>query len=158
MAHGPGLRGQVTTPTRIGPAGLAVSAQYVLPQSGDDVNVGVRLRGVALRLGVGLSGQGTRLRLAAWLGAGVDAVHVQPQQGRWGTATLTTARWTAITVLRAEMRAGLLLAKKMALFLTPSLEWDPKKRAYNVTGVDGQAAVVAPFTVRPGLSLGLEWL
>ncbi|HEX7598157.1 MAG TPA: hypothetical protein VF518_08075 [Polyangia bacterium] len=157
IAHGPGLRGQVTTPTRIGPAGLAASAQYVLPQSRDDVNAGVRLHGVALRLGVGLSGQGTRLRLAAWLGAGVDTVHVQPQQGRWGVATLTAARWTAVTVLRAELRAGLHLAKKMALFLTPSLEWDPLKRAYNVTGVDGQAAVVAPYTVRPSLSLAVEW-
>jgi hypothetical protein len=40
---------------------------------------------------------------------------------------------------------------------TPSLEWDPIKRAYHVTGGDGQAAVVAPHAVRPGLSLTLEW-
>lgn len=157
FAHGPGLRGQVTTPTRVGAAGLAASAQYVLPQSRDDASAGVRLHGVALRLGAGLCGSGNRLRLAAWLGAGVDVVHVQPQQGGWGAATLTSARWTTVTVLRAEVRAGLRVAKKVALFLTPSLEWDPVQRAYSVTGVDGRAAVVAPYQVRPGLSLAVEW-
>jgi hypothetical protein len=156
-AHGPGLRGQVTTPTRVGPAGLSVSAQYVLPQTRDDAYVGARLQGVALRVGVGIERQRPRLRLAAWLGAGIDAVHVQPQQGSLGVATLTSTRWTAVTVLRAEVRVGLRVAKRMALFLTPSLEWDPKKRTYSVTGVDGQTGVVAPYAVRPGLSLGLEW-
>lgn len=157
LAHGPGLRAQVTTPTRVGPAGLSASAQYVLPQTWDDATVGVRLQGVALRVGVGIDRPSPRLRLAAWLGAGVDAVHVQPQQGSLGVATLTSARWTAITVLRAEVRVGLRVAKRLALFLTPSLEWDPKKRTYSVTGVDGQAGVVAPYAVRPGLSLALEW-
>ena len=45
----------------------------------------------------------------------------------------------------------------MAVSLTPSLEWDPQKRAYNVTGLDGHAAVVAPYSFRPGLSLAVEW-
>ena len=157
FAMGPGLRGQLSTPTRVGWAGLAISAQYVLPQSRDDLNVGVRLHGMALRVGVGLGGQRPRLRLAAWFGAGVDAVYVQPQQGTLGVATLTPARWTADTVLRVEVRAGLRVAQTLTLGLTPSLEWDPRHRAYNVTGVDGQAAVVAPYAVRPGLSLALEW-
>jgi hypothetical protein len=157
FAHGPGLRGQLTTPTRFGSAGLAVSAQYVLPQSRDDANAGVRLHGVALRVGIGLGGQRARLRLSAWLGAGVDAVHVQPRQGTFGVATLTPARWTAGTVVRVEARAGLRVAQTLTVWLVPSLEWDPTQRAYQVTGVDGQADVVAPYAVRPGLSLALEW-
>ncbi len=156
-AHGPGLRAQVTTPTRIGPAGLTASAQYVLPQSQQDANAGARLQGVALRVGVGIERQSARLRLATWLGAGADAVYLQPQQGSLGVATLTSARWTTVTVLRAEVRAGLRVTRNVALVLTPSLEWVPKKPAYNVTGVDGQAAVVAPYALRPGLSLALEW-
>ncbi len=154
LAHGPGLRWQVTT--RAGHAGVAASAQYLLAQSWGDANVGVRLQSVALRLGAGLSRRGTRLALGAWLGGGVDLVHVQPRQGRWGAATLTPTRWTAVTVLRAELRAALVV-RGVALSLTPSLEWDPMPRAYNVTGVDGQAAVVGPYAVRPGLALAVEW-
>jgi len=157
LAHGPGLRGQLTTRTRIGSVGLAASAQYVLPQTRDDANVGVRLHGVALRLGAGLHGRGPRLHLAGWLGVGVDAVHMQPRQGPRGDATLTSARWTAVTVLRAELRLGLPVGRRLTVFLTPSLEWDPVKRAYDVTGVDGQVAVVAPYAVRPGLALAVEW-
>jgi hypothetical protein len=133
------------------------SAQYVLPQNHADANIGVRLHGVALRMGVGLERAYTRLRLAAWLGAGLDEVHVQPQEGSLGVATLTSPRWTTITVLRAELRAGLRVSKTLTLLLSPSLEWDPKQRAYKVSGVDGQASVVAPYTIRPGLSLALEW-
>jgi len=157
LAHGPGLRGQLIEPTRAGALGVAVTAQYVLPQGRDDVNAGVRLHGVALRGGVGLVGQRAGLRLEGWLGAGVDAVYVQPRQGTLGGATLTPTRWTANPVLRAEARAGVRVAPKVVLCLAPSLEWDPIPRAYSVTGVDGQATVVAPYTVRPGVSLALEW-
>jgi hypothetical protein len=141
----------------MGPLGLALGVQYVLPQSQNDENAGVRLHGLAVRIGAGLSSQRDRFHLGAWLGAGFDAIHVRPQQGSFGVATLTPARWTATSVLRVEGRAGWMVTQSLTLFLTPSLEWDPRKRAYTVTGVDGQAAVVAPYAIRPGLSLSLEW-
>jgi cytolysin (calcineurin-like family phosphatase) len=95
--------------------------------------------------------------LSAWLGGGVDAVHVQPRQGQLGVATLTKAHWTAVTVLRAELRATVLLGRRLGLSLASSVEWDPVKRHYDVSGLDGAATIVQPYTVRPGLSLALEW-
>jgi len=158
LAQGPGLLWQIALATRAGDLGLGASAQYALPQDEVSADVGTELQTVALRLGAGLRGPlGAKIRLGGWLGGGVDAVHVKPRQGQLGVATLTKARWTAVTVLRAELRATYLLGKRLGLSLASSLEWDPVKRHYDVSGLDGKTALVDPYTVRPGLSLGLEW-
>jgi hypothetical protein len=158
LAQGPGLRWSLARPTRAGDVGLGVSGQYILPQDEVRADVGATLQTVALRLGAGLRERlGSLAYLAAWLGGGVDAVHVKPRQGQLGVATLTSAHWNAVTVLRAELRATVLLGRRLGLSLASSVEWDPVKRHYDVSGIDGTAAVVQPYTVRPGLSLALEW-
>jgi hypothetical protein len=158
-AHGPGLRWQATSPLRWGELGLAASVQYIVPQTWTDTSVGVRLQAAAMRLAMGWRHSvHDRVQLSAWLGGGVDAVYVQPQQGSWGAATLEGARWTNVSVLRAEVRAVLVVTKGWGVILAPSLEWDPQRRSYDVAGLDGRAAVVAPYVLRPGLTLGLEWL
>jgi hypothetical protein len=158
LAQGPGLRWSIVVPTRAGDAGLGASGQYVLPQDEVGADVGATLQTAALRLGAGLRERlGARASLSAWLGGGVDAVHVKPRQGQLGVATLTSAHWTAVTVLRAELRATVLLGRRLGLSLASSVEWDPVKRHYDVSGIDGTATVVQPYTVRPGLSLALEW-
>lgn len=155
--HGPGLRWELTSPA--GDLGLAARAQYVVPQTWADTNVGVRLQTVALRVGLGWRhAVHERVQLSAWLGGGVDAIHVQPQQGSWRAATLTGARWTEVAVVRAELRATLVVCKGWGVSLTPSLEWDPRRRAYEVAGLDGRADVVAPYVLRPGLGIGVDWL
>ena len=158
LAQGPGLLWSISRPTRAGDVGLGASAQYVLPQDEVRADVGATLQAVALRLGTGLRGRtGALAHLSAWLGGGVDAVHVKPRQGQLGVATLTNAHWTSVTVLRAELRATALLGRRLGLALASSVEWDPIQRHYDVSGIDGTAAIVQPYTVRPGLSLALEW-
>ena len=158
LAHGPGLRWSISRPTHAGDIGLGASGQYVLPQDEVSADVGAELQTVALRLGAELRERlGALASLAAGLGGGVDAVHVKPRQGQLGVATLTNAHWTAVTVLRAELRATVELGRQLGLSLASSVEWDPAKRHYDVSGLDGTAAMVQPYTVRPGLSLALEW-
>ena len=55
------------------------------------------------------------------------------------------------------LRATVLLGRRLGLSLASSVEWDPIQRHYDVSGIDGTAAIVQPYTVRPGLSLALEW-
>jgi hypothetical protein len=158
LAHGPGLRGQLTTPTRAGELGVVASAEYVLPLREDSPTVGVELQAVSLRAGAGLSGRlGSRLRLGGWLMGGADAVRVEPRQGTLAVATLTGSRWTAVTVLGGEVRASIALVHRLGLCVAGLIEWAPVRPHYDVAGVDGRSAVVDPYVVRPGLSLSLEW-
>lgn len=159
FAHGPGASAAVGWDTTVGRMAAWLRAQYVLPQSHVGEAVGVVLQSIALRCGAGLERHaGARFRLAGGLGGGIDVVHVAPRQGTLNVATVRGAHWQAIAVLRAQLTVTLMLGGQVGISMTPSLEIDPAQRHYDVQGSDAKVTVIAPYRVRPGLSLALEWL
>jgi len=158
FAHGPGLRLQATGSTSLGSVGAWLSAQYLLPQSAAGTGVGVELQAIAARLCVGLERRlGRHVRLGGWLGGGVDDVRIKPRQGHLGTANLTSTRWRGVTVLRAEVRLDVFLGGDAAVSLAPSVEMDTARRHYDASERGVTYAFVDPYTLRPGLTLALEW-
>jgi hypothetical protein len=158
-SHGPGLGFYLVTARHAAELAVGTSLQYVLPQRRDEATVGVALQAVAWRMGIELAGRFTtlRIRVGVLLGAGVDAIRVEPRQGTLGVATLTSPRFTAVTVLRAQVAVALPVAKHVALSLVPSCDFTPSPPHYDVAGIDGSATIVAPYRMRPGLSVGVVW-
>lgn len=131
-------------------------AQYRLPLTFDSAPIGVRLDGGGLRALATIEvevGKGTTLRFG--VGPGVDLERMTPRlEGRPGTQPGSDQTF-ALFIGRVSGALVASLSSHLVFSLAASCDIDPSGTRYSasVDGVD--QTVLAPWGVRPALSLGL---
>jgi hypothetical protein len=125
-----------------------VSARVRLPETVTGTDAGVRLAGVAVRLGVELGLEHLRLRL----GAGWDFVHVSPEAASAALAP-AGARWTSALACEGAIRIALADIGSSRLWISLLGDVLPTGIDYGVDAGGRFEVVFSPWRVRPGLAL-----
>jgi hypothetical protein len=166
IAHGPGLRIALGPPGEATRFSIWADVVYQLPQAFEAQGIGADLSGVAIRGGAGaawrLRGeQGRRpfsdMFAGGELGAGADLVHVIPVGG--GAASgfaLTMPYWSSAAVVTARAPLTFALAPQVDLSVAPTLDLYLTRVRYDVRDAGTVSTLLAPWAVRPGLTLGLR--
>lgn len=155
FTHGPMLAGWFVAPE---PAlGLLLSAQYRIPFDAEAERVGARMSVFALRalatFEAPLSGQ---LGLRLGLGGGGDVTRIAPESSRLAPVALTGERTLVLGVARGLVGIDLRVTRLLALWAALAIDVDLDRTQYVLVRASGeQAAVLAPWRVRPALSVGV---
>jgi hypothetical protein len=155
FTHGPMLAGWLVAPQ---PAiGLLLSAQYRIPFEADGERVGARMNAFALRALAMLEAPLSRqLALRFALGAGGDVTRLAPQSSRIAPVALTGERTLVLGVARGLVGIDLRVSRLLALWAALAVDVDLDRTQYVLVRASGeQAAVLAPWRVRPALSFGV---
>lgn len=163
VAHGPwiGVRSALVR----GPwqFGLVLTGQWRAPISIDQSPIGLRLDDVALRpmLDVARDADG-RFTVHVGAGLGFDALGIDPRGATVSTgpngepAVKVQARRSRITpILRASVGVDVHLGRAASIAIAGVVDYDPDNRAYYVQEGDTPRNLLAPYALRPGLTLGL---
>jgi hypothetical protein len=133
-----------------------VIAQYRLPVTFDSAPLGVRLDGGGLRALATMEVEvGKRAALRFGVGPGVDLVRMTPRlEGRPGTQ-LGSDQTFALFIGRVSAAVVASLSSHLAFSLAASCDIDPSGTRYSASVDGSDQTVLAPWAVRPALSLGL---
>jgi hypothetical protein len=157
VAHGPGLRGELSIASGAWRPGVSLGMQYRLPIVTSDRPIDARLDTLALRLRghVGYVLAPSVLLVPA-LGAGVDLVHLEPV-ARNPSAALEETRWTGVVFLCAGLGARWYVLEPLALEIGAGLDVSVVDSLYSIERSSGREVVLDPWTVRPTGWLGVQW-
>ncbi len=134
-----------------------LSAQYRIPFEADGERVGARMNAFALRALAMLEAPLSRqLALRFALGAGGDVTRLAPQSSRIAPVALTGERTLVLGVARGLVGIDLRVSRLLALWAALAVDVDLDRTQYVLVRASGeQAAVLAPWRVRPALSFGV---
>ena len=135
--------------------GVELSAYYRRPLKIEASPVGARMQTLALRALLSFdawSEDGSLLRLAA--GAGADLVRVSPLASPGSDIELAPSGWLQLALGRVTLSYVHELASFVDFELSLGADLDPAGTHYVFRRSAGEAAVLAPWPVRPLLSLG----
>jgi hypothetical protein len=133
----------------------ALSGQYRLPLVASHKNASVRLEAAALRLLGGLELALTeRLRIVPAVGAGIDLVHIGPQDASPGTS-LDPSRWSVYPLARAELSFPLRVHRVATAELSIAADADLFDTRFYVRRGAASEDVVDPWLVRPSVRVGI---
>jgi hypothetical protein len=156
-SHGPVLAASLEAPRLPLRPGVWASGQMRAPQLVDGEPIGVRLETVALRLLGTVRWQlSPPLRLRVGIGGGVDITHIEPRSD--GSARLTDARWLALPAVSALVGPEIRVAPGLAVVLATTCDIDPSDARYLARQDGRPVEILDPWTVRPGLLLGVRFL
>jgi hypothetical protein len=157
FTHGPVLLGMVTLPLEQSEIGLIASAQYRIPFEVDADPVGMRVNAFALRaLATYARALSPRTSLRFALGGGADVTRITPKTDPHAAVEPSDARTATLAVARALAGLDLRLSPALALWVALAADVDLDRTRYVLVQSDGRdAELIAPFRVRPALSVGL---
>jgi hypothetical protein len=157
ITHGPVLAAIIRGPFADPGIGLLLSAQYRFPFAAGAEPVGMRVHAFALRALLTLEQPlGARVSLRAGLGAGTDVTRIAPQGAASGDVALAADRTLALGVTRGLLGIDLRLSALVALWVALAADVDLERNEYVLVQRDGHdSELLAPWRVRPALSLGL---
>jgi hypothetical protein len=162
QAHGPwgSLRGALMDGAWA--VGLSLSAQWRAPILAEAAPIGVRLDTTAVRLVLDFErALGSRVALRAGVGPGFDFLSIEPRGVSRSAAdgqpaiSVENRRSRIAPVIRWSVGAEVRLAPSVRLGIAAVLDHDPVNRAYFVRDGTEARDVLAPFPLRPGLTLAL---
>lgn len=166
VVHGPGIAALASVRRAAVTLSVWASAQYQLPVDLERGGIGVGLWSAALRAGVEgavrVSGRGERrafsnVFVALALGGGGDVVRVTPLPGSAdATAALSAAYWSLEPVVTATMRVQAALVAHVDLCVAPLVDVYLNPAHYDFRSGGVVSTVLAPFSVRPGVLVGLS--
>jgi hypothetical protein len=157
ITHGPLLAALVRAPFADPGIGLMLSVQYRFPFDADAEPVGMRAHAFALRAVLTLDqALSARVGLRVGLGAGTDVTRIAPQGTASGDVALTGTRVLALGVTRGLLGVDVRLSRMLSLWAALAADVDLERNEYVLVRSDGHdSALLAPWRVRPTLSLGL---
>ena len=162
VAHGPlaSLRGALEEGRWT--AGLDLSAQWRAPLVVDETPIGVRLDVKSFRLVLeGARSLFPRMALRAGVGPGLDVIDIEPRgvsrsgEGSEPTITVEAKRSRVSPVLRWTVGIDARPAPGVHVMLAAVLDHALTNRSYVVRQDGVEREVLAPFDVRPGLTLSI---
>ncbi len=135
--------------------GLELGGFFRRPLKVEGSPVGARLQSLAVNALITFEAwQGTGARLRLGTGFGADFVRVSPFANAGLDVTLAKTHWLKMALGRAALTYAHDVASFMALEVTLGAELDPNGTRYVFQRAAGTADVLAPWPVRPLLSLG----
>lgn len=156
LEHGPVVALSLERPFDRRVFGVTLSGQYRFPMQAASGPVTLRVESGALRLAAVAQVTRSPLDLRAALGGGVDVVRADP-----GLVHVVDATLTPISRIDPVMRAGvlgrvpLMIANRPVLELELAVDVAPFVRSFAVARGETQTLLLAPWTVRPLLLLGI---
>jgi hypothetical protein len=157
LVHGPGISvGGVAGSGRIQP-GAILTGQLWLPNTVTEPSVGLRLLSGSLRLlGTADYAAGSPVTLSAGLGGGIDITRVESLAfGGAGDVHPTAITTLTTAFLRATVGASFRMQWGLALSVTGVVDADLSRTRYVVEQNGETYDFLRPWTVRPGLMLGV---
>lgn len=161
LAHGPSASLRGALPAGRWSFGLELAGQWRAPTVVERTPIGVRLDTKAARLlAYAERDLAPRLAVRAGVGPGVDLTEIEPRavgEGAAGEQTITVeAKRSRVTpVLRWSLGLDARLAPSVHLVVAGVLDHALQNRAYVVRRQGVEEPVLAPFALRPGLTLSL---
>jgi len=156
IEHGPVVALSLERPFDRRVFGVTLSGQYRFPMQAASGPVTLRVESGALRLAAVAQVIRSPLDLRATLGGGVDVVRADP-----GLVHVVDATLTPVSRVDPVMRAGvlgrvpLMIANRPVLELELAVDVAPFVRSFAVARGETQTLLLAPWTVRPLLLLGI---
>ena len=156
IEHGPVVALSLERPIARRVFGVTLSGQYRFPMRSASGPVTLRVESGALRLAAVAQVTRSPLDLRAALGGGVDVVRADPDLVHVVDGTLTP-----VSRLDPVMRAGvlgrvpLMVGNRPVLELELAVDVAPFVRSFAVARGETQTVLLAPWTVRPLLLLGI---
>jgi hypothetical protein len=95
--------------------------------------------------------------LEAGAGGGLDVVSLSPGTTSSNVMTLDAKRTEVSPILTALVAAHARLGSGARLFVAGTLDWDLDPRRYVASSSGISSSLLAPLTVRPGISIGLSF-
>lgn len=162
IAHGPlaSVRGSIEEGNWT--LGLDLSAQWRAPLVVDEAPIGVRLDTKSFRLVLeGARVVSPRVTFRAGVGPGLDVIDIEPRgvsrsgEGGEPTVTVEAKRSRVSPVLRWSLGVDVRAAPGVHVALAAVLDHALTNRAYVVRQQGIEREVLAPFDLRPGLTLSI---
>ncbi len=162
IAHGPiaSLHGAVED----GPwsLGVGLTAQWRAPITVERIPIGVRLDTKSFRVVLdGTRALGPQMKLRAGIAPGLDVTSIEPRgvsragEGEQPTITVEASRTRVSPVLRWSVAIDVRLVPGMEVTLAGVLDHALTNRSYVVRYQGIERDVLAPFALRPGLTLSI---
>jgi hypothetical protein len=98
-----------------------------------------------------------RFLLEAGAGGGVDVFSISPGVTSSSVMMLDANRTEASPILTALLAAHVRLGASARVFIAGTVDWDLDPRRYVLASGGASSPLVAPLTVRPGISVGLSF-
>ncbi len=155
VSHGPGVGAAAGLPWQAVHVVLWVGGQYFLPQEFQNDSIGARFSIVGLRAGLGLQRTLRSVVVGARLGVGTDLVELEPRAVS-DSAAATEQRLTPVGIGSAALVGGIALSPKVSLSAALFADADFEPRHYDVNENGQVRAILEPWPVKPGLSVGLS--
>lgn len=137
--------------------GLLLSAHYAWPVRASTRSAGAELQSSELRLLASVQhALSRRWTFRPMLGAGLDWVRVRPFSDRPDVQPAETSQ-LVLAALRAVLELEVSALKHLAIQAAIAADLQPGGTRYVLVRRAGDEDVLAPWLVRPGVSLGLAW-
>lgn len=161
LAHGPSASLRGALPFGGWRLGVELAGQWRAPLVVDRAPIGVRLDMKAVRLlGYAERELSPQLAVRAGLGPGVDVIEIEPRALGEGapsgqTITVEGKRSRVTPVLRGSLALDARVARSVHVVVAGVLDHALQNRAFVVRRQGSDEPVLAPFALRPGLTLSL---